>query len=331
MKRYCRLFSLTIILATILAACSVNGTTAPQTLLPPSPTSASSGNPTLTATPEITFPSTASSTAGILDVSDLEYYWPLSLPQGLEIEPCALRANDTGFSFAAGTGGVGLTIAGGSEVHWVPYLPPCNDEYQGITVRGQQGCATVDNSGRYVRPRVFWQKGETIYAALGSGLQLEEVLETVEHLEVIERDVFHQRIEPLVTPTATPSGPLVYYWPSGFPKGLVVDAIESSADESGFVLGLISPGNEWSAVIKGGSKADLNEFCNDLYEPGVVHGQQGFISTGTGAGFGVAWRENGHPYVIGGSGMSLAEVQELADTLESVDLIEWRQRLEQSQ
>lgn len=333
MKGYYVLFSLTVILVAILAACSNATTISPQVSatsvsLTPMPLSES----TPTATPRtVSLPTVPPPTSQTRDVPELEYYWPSLLPQDLGIDPCSLRVDDTGFNLTAGTGGVSLRVAGGAEVHWVPYLPPCNNKYQDITVRGQRGCVSVDNSGHYTRVRVFWQRGGTIYAALGSGLQLEDILETVEHLEVVGRDVFRQRIEPLITPTITPSGPLVYYWPSELPKELIIDARESSADETGFVLSLMSPGNEWSAVLRGGSKADLNEFCDDLYEPGIVRGQQGFINMGTGAGFGVAWRENENPYTIGGPGMYLAEVQELADTLEPVTLTEWIRRLEQSQ
>jgi hypothetical protein len=178
---------------------------------------------------------------------------------------------------------------------------------------------------------MFWQEGEVVYVAIGGGIQFEDLLTIVETLEAIERDAFRQRLEPLITPTVTPSGQLVYYWPSEFPKELIVDPTGSSASETGFILELVSPGNAWLAVIQGGSKADLDEFCDDLYKPGMVRGQQGFINMGTGAGFGVAWREHGHPYVVGGPGMSLAEVQELAEALEPVDFAEWERRLEQLQ
>jgi hypothetical protein len=94
----------------------------------------------------------------------------------------------------------------------------------------------------------------------------------------------------------------VYYWPSKIPVGFVINAERSSIDDDGFVLTLKSLENDGrDGMIWGGLKARLDEACNVTLEPGIVRGQPGYLGMGAGAGFGVAWRENGHPYVIGGT------------------------------
>ena len=89
--------------------------------------------PLVTPTREATIPPTISvPTEQLQDTVGLNYYWPLWLPHGLRVDACASSVEDNGFLFGANTSGMNLTIAGGSGVHWVSYLPPCSDNYESV-------------------------------------------------------------------------------------------------------------------------------------------------------------------------------------------------------
>ena len=282
----------------------------------PSPTATSAPSPTPTHTGD--------------GDGEIKYYWLPAQFHGAQIDACYSQADETGFYLSvrsADAQSYSMAIGGGSGVHWRSYLPPCEGEYLAVTVRGYPGCAHED-SNRHTS-RIFWQEGNIDYAVSSQRATLEDTLAAIETLEIVSLAVFQQHLVPLITPTSTPSGPLVYYWPTVFPKELIINPEKSVADETGFVLSLICPGSGWSATIWGGSESSFNESCDRLYYPGIVRGEPGYINDGTGAGFGVAWRKNGHSYVVGGPGMSYVEVQELTTGLEPVDLAEWRRRLEQ--
>jgi hypothetical protein len=281
--------------------------------------------PIATITPTCTAAPTPPPTNG-----PVKYYWPPSLSPNFKIMPCSSTVDERGFHLEARSGGgaqwVSLTFSGGTGIHFGTYLPPCGANYRAVTIHGQPGCASVDNNTRSIR--IFWQEDNTVYSIDSAGLSLEETLAIGEASQTLNHDAFQQDLAFYVTPTPNPSGPLVYYWPSEIPVGFVISAEQSSVDDNGFVLALKSLENDGrDGMIWGGSKARLDEACDVTLKPGIVRGRSGYLGMGTGAGFGVAWRENGHPYVIGGIGMSSQDVQMIADTLEPVDQVTWQQRL----
>jgi hypothetical protein len=260
----------------------------------------------------------------------VKYYWPASLPADFTILPCSSTFDEQGFRIEAGAGGKThwpiLALSAGNGIQYGISLPPCDAGYQAITIHGTPGCASVDNNGPFIH--ISWQEGSTIYSIDGSGISLEETLMLGEAAQVFDRAAFQQALTAYMTPTPSPSGPLVYYWPSKIPDGFGVDAVHSSIDDTGFVLALKSLQNDGrDGRIWGGLQARFDEACETTGMPGMVRGQPGYVAMGTGAGFGVAWRENGHPYVIGGMGMSSLDVQAIADVLEPVDQATWQQRL----
>jgi len=139
-----------------------------------------------------------------------------------------------------------------------------------------------------------------------------------------------RRLIALITPTVTPSSTLIYYWPSEAPEGFTIFLQDTSADDKGFALVLNSSDYFVSLRILGGLKAPLDESCDNRLRPSTVRGQQGYIDLGTGAGTSVSWRENGHPYFVGGLGVSHSVAQAIAESLEPVDLTTWLSRLEQT-
>jgi hypothetical protein len=290
-----------------------------------SPASTATIAPIVTITPTCTASPTPASTS-----QSMKYYWPASLPANFTIRPCSSTVDEQGFRIEAGAGGKipwpVLTISAGNGINNSVSLPPCDAGYHTITIHGEPGCMNIDNNGLLMH--VFWHEGSTIYSIDSGGMSLEETLAIGEASQALDYEAFQRNLAPYVTPTPNPSGPLVYYWPAKIPAGLVIDTDRSSVDDNGFVLALESLENDGrSGMIWGGSMTRLDEACDVTLQLGIVRGQSGYLGMGTGAGFGVAWRENGHPYEIGGIGMSLQDVQAIADALEPVDQITWQQRL----
>lgn len=290
-----------------------------------SPTSTATGTPLVTITPTCTVTPMLTPTD-----NTLKYYWPVSLPADFTILSCSSTFDEQGFRIEAAAGGKIhwpiLALSAGNGIHYGISLPPCDAGYQAITIHGTPGCASVDNNAQNIH--ISWQEGSTIYSIDSFGLSLEASLALGEASQALDRVTFQQALALHVTPTPSPSGSLVYYWPSKIPAGFAIDASRSSVDDTGFVLALKSLQNDGrDGRIWGGLQARFDEACETTGMPGMVRGQPGYVAMGTGAGFGVAWRENGHPYVIGGMGMSSLDVQAIADALEPVDQDTWRQRL----
>ncbi len=207
---------------------------------------------------------------------------------------------------------------------WGVLLPPCTSEYRLITVREQQGCAYGDKD----QAVIYWKQGNAEYQIKGIDYQLDEVANIAESLLGVEHDVFSKQLASAATPIEPPpTGELTYFWPKELPADLVIVTDESSADETGFELQLKSvtvPGKmPWiigGSRLRGGSCANTDELV-------VIRGQYGCEPIGSGAGFGVEWHENGSKYFAGGMGASGDEARQLAESLEPVDLVTWRQRL----
>jgi hypothetical protein len=131
----------------------------------------------------------------------------------------------------------------------------------------------------------------------------------------------------VATPTAQAER-LRYFWPTVLPMGLVVQPEGSRADETGFVLELAQPGGgQFRATIVGGGESRVNIATPQPAARAItVRGQPG-ITLNTGAGATVYWREDGQPFGII-SGLSLQDVQAIADGLQPLDLTTWQQRLQ---
>ena len=254
----------------------------------------------------------------------LKYYWfPSSAATNFKIASCLSYADDRGYRLTI-EGDKSATIAGGRGVGWLPYLPPCTDDTRLVTVRGQAGC--VYDPGA-ISVRLFWQEGEDIYVVNGNNGE-QQAIALANSLEAIGQDEFKQRLQPLVTPTVVPYGPLVYFWPVKIPDGWHIESNGSRADETGYVLRIMGA-NAQEVRLSGGSVTEMNEYCNERLQPAVIRGQQGYLDTGTGAGFALLWRENGQPYSIGGMSVGIEFLKDMAQGLVSLDLAAWNKHLVQ--
>jgi hypothetical protein len=139
---------------------------------------------------------------------------------------------------------------------------------------------------------------------------------------------------PVLSDSAAPGGNMIYFWPSGLPKGFVLNREDSRADAGGFVLTFSDfSGQGMILRILGGTEADQYKFCtsfeNNPSEPVTVRGLQGCFPAATGGGFAVEWKEKGTHYTVGGMSISKKLAVSTAEQLETVDLATFLKRLAQ--
>lgn len=312
---------------------------------PPAPERASNASSSLISTP------TGTSVAG----QPLHYFWPANLPVALQPRPITSLADATGFIFTTNVAGpYQVTLVGGTDVATTGQVTPqdietgqsdlpkqytvqnmfdclrgqsvaalCPDTLRTVEVRGVQGQGVkVNEGGAY---NIFWEEGGNVYVLLTS-LPLEQALDIANNLEALDLVTWQARMQAFVTPTPTPSRPLVYFWPTNLPvttPPLQVVPATATADTNGFTLKLES-GGQPNAMILGGTAADVLAH-RENGESVTIRGQPGMAFT-TGAGYSVFWKEHGQGYALSTS-FRLDEVQALAETLEPLDLATWQQYL----
>ncbi|NOK62508.1 MAG: hypothetical protein GFH27_549293n242 [Chloroflexi bacterium AL-W] len=119
---------------------------------------------------------------------------------------------------------------------------------------------------------------------------------------------------------------LNFYWPTVFPRDLVIDPTQSTITEDGYELALRDPaGGQWYASIQGGAMTSLPLTEG---EPQTIRGYEGQAST-TGAGYGLYWDEGDYQYRVAG-GVGLEDALAIAENLEPVSFEVWQERLAQS-
>lgn len=120
---------------------------------------------------------------------------------------------------------------------------------------------------------------------------------------------------------------LTYFWIDPLPQGLAVDVQRSYADESGYSLELT--GSSQSLQVMGGDTAfQAWTAASQAGAPLTVRGQPGYSYQSPG-GVSLHWSENDSYYLIAGTGMDLAQVQGLVDSLKATDLAGFQARLQQ--
>jgi hypothetical protein len=129
---------------------------------------------------------------------------------------------------------------------------------------------------------------------------------------------------PVPAPAATASQ-LGYLWLplSEVPDGMVVQASQSHADATSFVLLLANPAGV-GLQVSGGTAAQRPS--SPPVQAVTVRGQQGSAYT-TGGGFTVYWVEGGRPFEIIANGRTLPATLDLAFRFQAMDLQTWRQRV----
>jgi hypothetical protein len=123
------------------------------------------------------------------------------------------------------------------------------------------------------------------------------------------------------------SSGLHYYWPTILPEGFSLNALNSAASADGFALEFINP-SIGTIAIWGGDRFQFS-YCPTDSTPQTVRGFDGCFPPSTGGGFNVQWNEMGVPYSVGGLGLSRDLALQIAEQLESLNLITWQERLMQ--
>ena len=123
------------------------------------------------------------------------------------------------------------------------------------------------------------------------------------------------------------SSELHYYWPTTLPEGFVLNVSNSGASDNGFALEFINP-SMGSINISGGDYVHFID-CETDSTSQIVRGFDSCFPPSTGGGFSVQWKEGNIPYTVGGLGLSRDLALQIAEKLESVDVITWQERLMQ--
>ncbi len=123
---------------------------------------------------------------------NIDYFWPLALPEGFALNRANSRADAGGFRLEfinPSSGSIYLT--GGAEADQYGYC--VNNPSEPVTVRGWAGCFLPSTGGGF---GVEWKENSIHYILGGAGTSREFALVTAEQLEVVDLSTFLARLTP---------------------------------------------------------------------------------------------------------------------------------------